>query len=169
MRGLLPVLFMAVLSVAIMSQSLHLYAGSESNAAMDQAAEAASESRDIQTVPVNESVERQGLIVHVLDLVRSNDPQDQTITLNIVLENRTEQDWSVVPQNFSVQDRSHVYTYPAQFPRASDQPGLLNATVLHPGDSQSGALLFRAPVDGGLDLAFGLISGTRPSYVTLIP
>lgn len=169
MRGLTLVLYATVLVLAAMNSTLPLLAGWESRNVPHLPPSGRAGGVGWETMPVNLKAERDGLTVQVVSVERPANPLDRRIVLSIALENQTPAEWFLMPRAFALQDRTHTITYPAQFPDPQLPVQYLKDDVLRPGEIRQGALLFRAPSSGGLDFAFGLYSGTTPTYLSLFP
>ncbi len=169
MRGLALVLCATVLVLATMNSALPLLAGWESRNISPSPASGRTSGGEWNTMPVNQTAERDGLSVRVVSVQRPADLHDKRIVLSIVLENRTPEEWFLMPRTFALQDRTHRITYPAQFPDPQLSVQYLKEDVLRPGETHQGALLFRAPSSDGLDFAFGLYGATPPTYIALFP
>ncbi len=169
MRGLTLVLSVTVLVLAAVNTTIPLLAGWESHQLAGPSDGGGLARTDLETLPLNQTADRDGRIVRMVSVQRPADAHDQRLVVSLILENQTSEEWFLVPRAFALQDAAHVITYPAQFPDAQLPIQYLKEGMLRPGETQQGELLFRAPSSGGLDLLFGLYSGGSASYLPLLP
>ncbi len=161
MKGLLLLLLSLALGILILVSTIQFHSGLKSERPVTNAAVA---TESVQALAVDEVLEGNGYTVRVMALQRVDNTS--AITLNVVVENRSGQDWELTYQNFVLKDRSHAYTYWAQ---PFDAKNALRLGMIHPGEVRSGALRFSAPLDMGLDFAFNPPTESEAAVIRLIP
>lgn len=121
-------------------------------------------SENVETIAVDEVAEREDYLLRVIVLQRID--ATSGIIVNVAVENKSGEDWFLSPQNFTLQDRTHMYSFSAQ---AYNGKNALVPAVLRAGEARSGTLRFEAPLDKGLDLIFSGSSDSQASVIELMP